>query len=327
MARSLAAGDYRLVLAYESASQADSWYRVLVDLESGALSCDCPRWIFARRGTRSCKHTESTALLLSGASPREGAQAAGSSHERSLVGAVQGQWPGLQGRWGIEERSAPVGRDRYRFCLIRLDTVMGIVASGVVAFAERHGTQTARLIPGVAGWAGYALAAEVARLSGFPLAGRPPEHFRLPARGAGDGTIGLRDILRIGDQVDLGDGLTPAERAENTLRLFLGEMYDTLERQGYLDVPSVLYAGQQRVYRLRRDPTRRRERRLRVFEQGQYVRDLCVVRAAAVPEADHFLTVFLRLMADEGGVLEVVRSHNVFPPYSDGTEQEQAPAV
>lgn len=89
-----------------------------------------------------------------------------------------------------------------------------------------------------------------------------------------------------------GDGLRPIERAEQTLRLFLGEqLYQQLETHGFLDVSSVRYAEEQRVYRLRRDPGKLCERRVRVFIHGQYFNDFCIVRAQSVPEADHFLTV------------------------------------
>jgi hypothetical protein len=55
--------------------------------------------------------------------------------------------------------------------------------------------------------------------------------------------VGLVDILRVGDTIDLRDGLHPAERAERTLRLFLGEtLYAQLETQHFLDVSSVHYA-------------------------------------------------------------------------------------
>src|SRR5205823_2245331 len=151
---------------------------------------------------------------------------------------------------------------------------------------------------GVAGWAGYAIAAEVARVAGYPLAGQPPEHFTVTRRtgtGVGKRTrgIGLGDILRVGDQVDLGDGYSPVQRAENTLHLFLGEeLYARLERQNFLDVSSVLYAQERRVYRVRRDPTKQYDRRVRVFKRGQYVNDFCIVRDQDVPEADHWLTVF-----------------------------------
>jgi hypothetical protein len=190
------------------------------------------------------------------------------------------------------------------------------------------------MVAGVAGWAGYAIAAEVARVAGYPMAGQPPEHFkvarRTAARSAGS-RIGLSDILHVGDQLDLGDGLTPTQRAENTLRLFLGEpLYQQLERQHFLDVSSVRYAHHHRVYRVRRDPAKRRERRVRVFEENRYINDFCIVRAQDVPEADHWLTVFLRLLSDEDGALSVVKSSNVFSPHSDdylSYEEETVPAI
>src|SRR5262249_25158139 len=157
----------------------------------------------------------------------------------------------------------------------------GGTATGVVAFAEAHRSDRARVLAGVAGWAGFAIAAEVARLGGYPMAGQPPEHFKVPGRRTARRRteeraptpnerpttipvipgIGLADILRVGDQEDLGDGLTPTQRAENTLRLFLGEtLYQQLETNHFLDVSSVRYAGEQRVYRLRRDPSKRFDR-------------------------------------------------------------------
>ncbi len=135
----------------------------------------------------------------------------------------------------------------------------------------------------------------------------------------------------MGDQLDLGDGYTPVQRAENTLRLFLGEtLYAQLERQHFLDVSSVRYAHEQRVYRVRRDPAKRRDRRVRVFRHGEYVNDFCIVRGQDVPEADHWLGVFLRLISDEEGQLAVVGRYNIFPPHSDdyeGHEEETIPAI
>jgi hypothetical protein len=62
MPRSLANGDYSLVIAVESSSRRDSWYRILADRHTGALSCDCPPWAFkqdaqATASGRSCNHT------------------------------------------------------------------------------------------------------------------------------------------------------------------------------------------------------------------------------------------------------------------------------
>jgi len=192
------------------------------------------------------------------------------------------------------------------------------------------------MVAGVAGWAGYAIAAEVARVAGYPMAGQPPEHFKVIRRagteiGGQRRRLGLSDILRVGDQIDLGDGYTPEQRAENTLRLFLGEeLYTQLERQHFLDVSSARHTLESRVYRVRRDSAKRRERRVRVFERGHYVNDLCIVRGQAVPEADHWLTVFLGLISDEEHTLSVVQSYNVFPPHSDDyldREEEIIPAI
>jgi hypothetical protein len=345
MPRSLAHGDYTLLLAIESASRPASWYRVLADRRSGAVSCDCAPFIFNRQhdaqGHLCCQHTAIAALLSS--SSEETASSASSARRPTdtadpLLVATQEQWPGLHGTWSIERRNVSIQQNPYLFVLLRLALGNGGETTGVVAFAERHHPSEQRLQAGVAGWAGYAIAAEVARRGGYPLAGQPPEHFRVPqsrasrratpSAQAAFPSVGLADILRVGDTIDLGDGLQPAARAERTLRLFLGEtLYTQLERQHFLDVSSVRYAAQQRVYRLRRDHFKRRERRVRVFEHGEYVNDYCIVRGQDVPEADHFLTVFLGLLSDEMETLTVVRSHNVFRPLSDGREAEIVPAL
>lgn len=338
MPRSLANGDYRLVMAIESASSANSWYRVLTDCRTGNLSCDCPAWTFRHDGdaARTCKHTQLAQLLLN-AQNRPGVpveRASGAAAESNLlVQATRQQWPGLGGRWSIEQRTYTFERRPYTFVLLRLVTGNGITASGVVAFATNYHRTPASMVAGVAGWAGYAIAAEVARAAGYPLAGQPPQHTKITRR-TGTGTrnrrLGLGDILRVGDQLDLGDGYTPKQRAENTLRLFLGEeLYERLERQHFLDVSSVCYAQEQRVYRVRRDPRKGRERRVRIFQRGHYTNDYCIVRAQDVPEADHWLTVFLRLISDEEGLLSVVAEYNIFPPHSDDYsehEEETIPA-
>jgi hypothetical protein len=340
MTRSLARGDYSLLMAVESASRPDSWYRVLTDRRTGALSCDCPPWTF-NHDQRTCTHSELGARLVGTGGNRPGDRAAAPSAVSPLITATQQQWPGLQGVWSIEERTAPIKDNPFRFVLLRLDLGNGGTAMGTVAFAERHHHSQAYIEARVAGWAGYAIAAEVARLGGFPLAGQPPEHFRVDRRPAtGRRTrltaqpmpviprIGLADILRVGDHSDQGDGLRPEQRAENTLHLFLGEtLYQQLETQHFLDVPSVHYAAAQRVYRLRRDPAKAHERRVRVFERGQYSKDFCIVRGQDVPEADWWLGLFLGLMSDEQSTLSVVGRHNVFSPFSDGEERETVPPV
>lgn len=339
MPRSLARGDYSLVIAIESSSRPNSWYRVLADRQTGLLSCDCPPWVFNRQsdeeGRRSCQHTDFATLLAMGTPTAQGTIHANTASP--LLHATQQQWPGLRGTWRIEQADTRIRNNPYHVVLLRLNLGNGGTATGVVAFATQHHHSEQEMIGGVAGWAGYAIAAEVARLGGFPLVGAVPEHFRIDRRPATNRrqpvqstpSIGLANILRVGDVIDQGDGLTPAIRAENTLRLFMGEeTYALLERQGFLDVSSVRYVNERRVYRLRRDPAKQRDRRIRVFQNGDYYKDFCVVRAQDVPEADHVLGLFLGLLSDEEATLSVVNPrYNIFPPNSDGQERETVPAV
>ncbi|MBA2395140.1 MAG: hypothetical protein H0V70_20620 [Ktedonobacteraceae bacterium] len=347
MPRSLVNGNYHLVIAIESASRANSWYRVLADRQTGQLSCDCPAWTFRQNGgitLRSCKHTQAAQLLVNAQGQvdirRTGVlveRASGAAANTNLlVQSTQQQWPGLGGKWSVEQRTGTIDHHPYRFVLLQLATGNGTTATGLVAFVQRFHTTTQSMIGGVAGWAGYAIAAEVARTAGYPMAGQPPDHFKVTRRGEAGTTdrrrrIGLSDILRVGDQVDLGDGYTPTQRAENTLRLFLGEeLYTQLERQHFLDVSSVCYASEKRIYRVRRDPAKQRERRVRVFKKGYYSNDFCIVRGQNVPEADHWLTVFLGLISDEEQTLSVVGTYNVFDPHSDDyiqREEEHIPAI
>jgi hypothetical protein len=339
MPRSLVRGDYNLLMAIESSSRANSWYRVLVDRQSRLLSCDCPIWTFNRQedrqGNRACLHTEFMNRLLG--TNQDRLRQPASISNRSLLTAVQAQWPGLHGEWSMEERDSAIGEKLYHFVLVRLALGNGGEATGVVAFSNRHHHSTQEMIPGVAGWAGWGVATEVAHLGGFVTVGNPPEHFsvnRSSARGQRQrdesisplSHIGLVDILRVGDIIQ--PGTNPQLIAENTLHLFMGDtLYTQLERQHFLDVSSVRFAGEQRVYRLRRDPAKVVERRVRVFKRSTYSEDNCIVRGQPVPEADFFLTNFLNFLSDEMHALSVVGRHNVFPPFSDSTERETIPAV
>ncbi len=283
MPRSLANGDYSLVMAVESSSRTDSWYRILADRPTGALSCDCPPWTFkqdaqATASGRSCHHTR-IAQQLSRVAPSSTATHPGTLPQVidpvSIIDATQQQWPGLHGEWSIDGHVAEINEKPYLFILLRLAMGNGGTATGVIAFALRQQPTQQHLQTRVAIWGRYALASEVARIGGYPLAGQPPEHVRVTsgrrARREVAGhvptpAICLGDILRIGGVEDLGDGLRPTERAEQTLQLFLGEqLYEQLETRGYLDVSSVRYAEEQHVYRLRRDPSKQHERRVRVF--------------------------------------------------------------
>jgi hypothetical protein len=54
------------------------------------------------------------------------------------------------------------------------------------------------------------------------------------------------------------------------------------------------------------------------------------VRGQDVPEADHWLTVFLSLLSDEQQALSVVQRANIFPPHSDDygvRDEETMPAL
>jgi len=342
MPRSLTHGDYTLLAWIESPRTAGQWYRVLADVRPPhALSCDCPGWVFTRRaagGARTCKHVQWVEGLLQ-AQPRADAAALlrrPPQADDPLIEATRAQWAPLAplaARWHLERRDARIGDAAYQVVFLQMVTHNGLAGTGLIALAG-HPRQERELHAEVAVRAGYAIICDLAHQSGYAdgQIGQPPSHFAVTSgqvRRALRG-IGFADVLRLDNVVDLGDGLTPAQRAENTLQLFLGEtLYRQLGRQGFLDVPSRLHGAEERVYRLRRDPDRRRPRRVRVFERGRYVHDLCIVPSALVPEADHFLTVFLGLITDEASVLAVVKQHNVFPPHSDDhghPDAERVPA-
>jgi hypothetical protein len=365
---SLKDGDYRLIGAIQG-SKPENWYRQCLDAHqttnpdgSFRLSCDCPAWTQDARNKaareleaagrssagvrvpRGCKHTDLTARMLVNQPLERRRPVPGAPLQKITVVAMQ---PLLQGfdtpdtQWRIEECEATLDGTPYRFDLLEVITPDGPQASAFVALNQRHAPHLQDVSAAVASWAGWAVAAEIARLSGFGQVGAPPDNFyRHRAGGNGGGRrrttladaappptrIGVRDLLAIGEQTDLGDGLRPQQRAEATLRMFLGPMYGQLQRQGFLDVSSRRYGG--RVYRLRLDPERRADRRVRVFEDGRYVRDLCIVRMDRMtPVQDGFLTVFMGLLSDEQHVLRVVGSHNIFNPYSDGHERETTPAI
>src|ERR1700688_1761594 len=103
MPRSLVRGDYSLLMAIESSSRPNSWYRVLADRQSGLLSCDCPPWVFKRQsdeeGHRACPHTIVTSRLATTVQSVAPAsrQLTPSVSLSPLLTAAQLQWPGLRG--------------------------------------------------------------------------------------------------------------------------------------------------------------------------------------------------------------------------------------
>ena len=49
---------YETVMTFESkSSTTGKCYTVKRRLDTGALGCDCPQWIFDRNGNRTCYHT------------------------------------------------------------------------------------------------------------------------------------------------------------------------------------------------------------------------------------------------------------------------------
>jgi hypothetical protein len=168
MARSLAAGHYSLLMAIESSSRPDSWYRICQDRNSSELSCDCPSWIYSG-SQRSCKHTRIAQLLLMPASSTTNSALAVTGHP--FIDATREQWPGLGGTWSIQERDSRIGNDAYHFVLLTLHTGNGEHIGGCAAFAHQHQAQRS-MVPGVACWIGYAISAEVCRRAICPWLAR-----------------------------------------------------------------------------------------------------------------------------------------------------------
>jgi hypothetical protein len=325
--QSIANGDYTLVCYAQSASRAADWYRVARHRRTRALSCDCPRWTFNQQGNRTCKHTDFAVSLLEGERPPVTGSDDHDAHP--FVTAVGEQFPGLRGHWQVREQSGRIAREPYRAVRLQFTSGNGDRVQATLALALGHRLSEAAIRGEIAIRLGYAIALELAHCRGIALDMRPPSHYqtipssaRRRAPSAPDlPAIEMDRILRIAGTP--AQGSTPVERAEGTLRLMLGDaLYTQLLGDGYLDVPSAQYAACRRVYRLRRDPARLSDKRVRVFEavdgRMTYVQDFCIVRrSSSVPEADHFLTKWLGLLSDERRLLEVVGPHNIFAPYSD----------
>ena len=276
----------------------------------------------------------------------------GSDHP--YVHAIQTQFPGLHGQWLVDERRGMISGDSYRIIQVGLESGNGDLLQASIAFAEAHQRTVQEQVDEIAIRLGYTISLELAQRRNISIPIRPPSHFSLPRSPARthdqatrqragaerrrrdylpalDPTIGLPsirfdDILRVAGTPAAGH--TPAERAEGTLRLLLGDdLYTQLSTDGYLDVPSVHFADQKRVYRLRRDPRHLADKRVRIFEEANgrmaYVKDFCIVRAESnIPEADCFLSKWLGLLSDERRTLAVVGVHNIFQPYSDDYGQQ-----
>jgi hypothetical protein len=307
------------------------------------LSCDCPAWTANQRGDRTCKHTDVTATLLAQQLLPQRRAVRGEVVSSSTVVAMQTLLqPFGEQAVRVEEYEAPLADAAYRFSFLELGLDAGD-ARAFVATNQRHALSLQDTAMAVAAWAGWAVCREVTQRAGFDV-GPPPQNFYRMQRGrrrpANDGAgLGIVDLLEVG-QRDLQDGRTKSERAEAMLRTFLGPLYTqlTAPEVGFIDVPSKQQRG--RVYRLRLDPRRRDDRRIRVFVDGRYHDttvdrrngfDLCVVRsweARGIPVQDAFLSNFLELCADEQLLSQRLAPHNILCTYSDFRhERETVPAI
>jgi hypothetical protein len=176
---SLANDDYRLIGAIQG-SRAETWYRQLLHAQQPRradgryhLSCDCPSWTANQSGARTCKHTTITSQILDGNALAGAASIAGDALTIRTVIAMQPLLQGIHGEWRVTECHAPIKGASYRFSLldvtlphIEQERTSGI-AGAFVALAERANPTVQDISAAVAAWAGWAVAAEVARLSGF----------------------------------------------------------------------------------------------------------------------------------------------------------------
>jgi hypothetical protein len=187
MPRSLVNGDYSLVMAVESPSSSDSWYRVLADRQTGALSCDCPPWTYkqdaqATSTERSCHHTHMAQQLSRGAPPSTASHTETFPQDIdpvSIIDATRQQWPGLRGELSIDGHVAAINRKPYLFILLSLAMGNGGRATGVIAFAGRHQPTPQHLQTRTAMWCGYAIASEVARIGCIGYFGHPSKKSSL----------------------------------------------------------------------------------------------------------------------------------------------------
>lgn len=114
----------------------------------------------------------------------------------------------------------------------------------------------------------------------------------------------------------VGTSANPGERAEELLRELLDEReYRQLKRRGYLDVVSPTDA--RRIYRIPRFYGR-----VRVYEGGQAVLDLCVQPAEPLPSADVVAMHKLMIQGDEH---EYLARANQFPFTSIFPSQSNLP--
>ena len=55
---------YETIMTFESkSSKTGKCYTVKGRVDTGAISCDCPQWVFNRNGDRTCYHTERVKVI------------------------------------------------------------------------------------------------------------------------------------------------------------------------------------------------------------------------------------------------------------------------
>lgn len=353
------------------------------------LSCHCPAWTKNVAGgeERVCKHTKPFHALLRQQQPT-GLRRTTPTLGGDDIGEVLGYNPALAhitGNWAAQEFEAPIigtkaghpVEEPYHWWMLRVQTAEQISAAGVVAVPAGEVPQDRRILKQtLAAWAGYQIAAEFLIRAGL-RPGEPPAHFREDARKIGkrareiaphlrqgeapkpprpDGApkYGIGDLMIAMNDTDQGDGLVPAQRAEDLLRVLLGGSYANVDPKaaqyrGYLDVPSRApqaeldflwqldnhpQTGSRRlgglgvprqcrslIYRVRVDKDRKYDRRVRVWIDGNYRIDLCIVREgytnSKVPVADGFISRYMGFLANPITMLKVMGGYNIFGPRSD----------
>lgn len=327
------------------------WYRQTAP-HSGAsdhLGCDCERWTRDRNRVRSCQHTRLAQAWQNG-DMSQATQMGSVSTEVFL--AMQPLLQDIRGDWQLRDYLWQHEELEYRVAEVTV-VVDNIAHSSFVALGANFHPTAQDVAAGVARWAGYSLAQSLACANGYLHMTLPPTgHFNLRSelQRLEDQRLAAEEVerrqrqarwderqaeynpllpriytdplLALADRKDLGDGKTPEQRSEEQLALFLGALYPSLIKQGFLDVSSKQTLG--RVYRLVIDPERRIDRRVMVFEQGRYTNDMCIVRMnRAVPVQDGFLRLYMGLLVNEQGIRDILSPYNYFKPFSDSRNKQQ----
>lgn len=322
------------------------WYRQTQAYSTGStIACDCERWTRDRSLKRSCPHTHMMRLWMAEQIPLK-VPTTEVVTDRVFL-AMQPLLQEIDATWAIHETMHSHNGVDYHIAEV-VGEIAGHRYRGCVALNAVFDPTWQDVAAQLAKWAGYGIAQDIARAQGFDHMGLPPTgHFRLDvelarqeqeqrdlaeARRAAAYAAYRADpepsIFDIANVIDLGDGRTPLERAEEQLQTFLGPLYPDLQRNGFLDISSRAFAGDQRVYRVVIDHHRRIDRRVLLFEHGKHVSNLCIVRQnREVPVQDGFLSIYMGLLVNEHHVLRRLSRYNHFPPTHEQNPAHKLPAI